>query len=101
MAWDQDFFGSYFQRSDKITLEAGDAKAVNEATHVIDPWPRYVGQRRIRSNGERLVGAVQSYRNYQTRSVQPTITFPPTTGGSAGASASPTGGGGGASVSAK
>jgi hypothetical protein len=61
MAWDQDFFGMYFQRSDKITLGAGDAKAVNEATHVIDPWPRYVGQRKIRTNGEKMVGAVDRY----------------------------------------
>ena len=78
MAWDQDFFGSYFQRSDKITLGAGDAKHVNEATHVIDPWPRYVGQRRIPSNGERMVGAVEHYRNNRAQPVQPPITFPAT-----------------------
>jgi hypothetical protein len=62
MAWDQDFFGSYFQRSDNVTLSAGDAKSVNEATHVIDPWPRYVGQRKIRSNGERMAGVAERYR---------------------------------------
>jgi hypothetical protein len=61
-AWDQDFFGSYFQRSDKIELGAGDAQAVNEATHMIDPWPRNVGQRKIRTNGEKMVGAVERYR---------------------------------------
>src|SRR3979411_624042 len=30
----------YIQRSDTITLGAGNAKDVNAATHVIDPWPR-------------------------------------------------------------
>ena len=45
-AWDQDPFAMYVQRSWSITLGAGDAKAVNAATHVIDPWPPYVGERR-------------------------------------------------------
>jgi hypothetical protein len=79
MAWDQDFFGSYFQRSDKIVLSEGDAKEVNAATHVIDPWPRYVGQRKIRSNGDRMVGAADRYRN--VRAAPPPITFPPSQGG--------------------
>jgi hypothetical protein len=62
LAWDQDPFQMYFQRSDKITLWEGDAKAVNAATHVIDPWPRYVGNRRIPVNGDRLSRAVERYR---------------------------------------
>ena len=61
-AWDQDPFQMYFQRSDKITLWEGDAKSVNAATHVIDPWPRYVGNRRIPVNGDRLSRAVERYR---------------------------------------
>jgi hypothetical protein len=52
----------YVNRSDTVTLSAGNAKNVNAATHVIDPWPRYVGNRRIRANGERMVGAVQRYQ---------------------------------------
>jgi hypothetical protein len=52
----------YVHRSDTITLSAGNAKDVNAATHVIDPWPRYVGNRRIPANGERMVGAVQRYQ---------------------------------------
>jgi hypothetical protein len=52
----------YISRSDTITLSAGNAKDVNAATHVIDPWPRYVNDRRIRANGERMVGAVQRYQ---------------------------------------
>ena len=62
LAWDQEPFAMYFQRSDKITLWEGDAKAVNSATHVIDPWPRYVGNRRIPGNGDRLSRAVERYR---------------------------------------
>jgi hypothetical protein len=52
----------YVHRSDTITLGAGNAKDVNAATQVIDPWPRYVGNRRIPANGERMVGAVQRYQ---------------------------------------
>lgn len=62
-AWDQDPFAQYIQRSDTITLGAGNAKNVNAATHVIDPWPRYVGNRRIPANGERMTGAVERYRD--------------------------------------
>ena len=35
---------------------------MNAATHIIDPWPRYVGNRRIPANGERMAGAVERYR---------------------------------------
>jgi hypothetical protein len=62
-AWDQDPFAQYIQRSDTITLGAGNAKDVNAATHVLDPWPRYVGNRRIPGNGERMSGAVERYRD--------------------------------------
>ena len=63
LAWDQNPFAMYFQRDDKITLWEGDAKAVNSATHVIDPWPRYVGNRRIPVNGDRLSRAVERRRS--------------------------------------
>ena len=52
----------YFHRSDTITLSAGNAKDVNAATQVIDPWPPKVQNRRIPANGERMVGAVQRYQ---------------------------------------
>ena len=83
MAWDQDFFGMYFQRSDKIVLSEGNSKEVNAATHGIDPWPRYVGQRKIRSDGERMAGAAGRYR--QARPAPPPITFPTTSSGGGGA----------------
>jgi hypothetical protein len=56
-------FGSeYLQRTDTITLGAGNANDVNAAIHVIDPWPRHVGNVRIRGDGDRMVGAVQRYK---------------------------------------
>jgi hypothetical protein len=61
-AWDQDPAAQYFERKDTIVSGAGDAKNVNTATHIIDPWPRYIGNRRIPMNGERAAGAVERYR---------------------------------------
>jgi len=61
-AWDQDPAAQYFERKDTIVSGAGDARNVNAATHIIDPWPRYVGNRRIPGNGERMTGAVERYR---------------------------------------
>jgi hypothetical protein len=51
----------YVQRIDTITFGAGNAQDVNAATHTIDPWPRYAGNRRIPGNGTRMVGAVDRY----------------------------------------
>src|ERR1700681_2544988 len=52
----------YFHRSDKITMSAGNAQEINEATQVIDPWRRDVGNPRYRVNGERMVNAAERYR---------------------------------------
>ena len=93
LAWDQEPFAMYFQRSDKITLWEGDAKAVNTATHVIDPWPRYVGNRRIPGNGDRLSRAVERYRLGSYR--QPASPLSPYfSGGGAGFGGGAGGGGG-------
>jgi hypothetical protein len=62
-AWDQDPFAQYLRRSDSITSSAGDAKSTNSVTHIIDPWPPYVGNRRIPGNGQRMSGAVERYRD--------------------------------------
>ena len=64
-AWDQDPAAQYFERKDTIVSGAGDARDVNAATHIIDPWPRYVGNRQIPMNGERAAGAVARYRTNQ------------------------------------
>ena len=92
LAWDQDPFQMYFQRSDKITLWEGDAKAVNAATHVIDPWPRYVGNRRIPVNGDRLSRAVERYRQGSYRQPAPPIS--PYVYGAGGFGGGGSGGGG-------
>lgn len=55
----------YFQRSDTITLSAGNAKEVNAVTHTIHPWPPGVGDRRIVTSGQRMVGAVKRYNTNQ------------------------------------
>src|SRR5215210_3614672 len=55
----------YFQRSDTITLSAGDAKQANAVTHTIHPWPQYVGDRRIVSDARRAGAAVTRYSSSQ------------------------------------
>ena len=71
LAWDQEPFAMYFQRSDTVTLGAGNARDVNAATHIIDPWPRNVGNRRIPGNGDRLSRAVERYRQGSYRPPAP------------------------------
>ena len=56
----------YFQRSDTITMSAGDAKQVNAVTHTIHPWPRYVGDRRIAYDARRVGAAVSRYSTNPT-----------------------------------
>ena len=56
-----DEMSRYLQRSDSITMSAGDAKQVNAVTHTINPWPRYVQDRRIATDARRTTGAVQRY----------------------------------------
>ena len=51
----------YFQRSETITMSAGDAKEVNAVTHTIHPWPRYVADRRITTDARRAGAAVTRY----------------------------------------
>src|SRR3954454_21556614 len=53
----------YFQRSDTITLSAGDAKQANAVTHTINPWPRNVGDRRIVAEAAKTQGAIGRYRS--------------------------------------
>ena len=74
-AWDQDPAAQYFERKDTIVSGAGDARDVNAATHIIDPWPRYVGDRRIPANGDRMSRAVERYRQGSYRPPAPPI-FP-------------------------
>ena len=68
MAWDQDPFAQYIQRSDTVTLGAGNAKEVNSAIHTIDPWPPYVGDRFIpivaKNEQGAIVGILTLVENY-------------------------------------
>jgi hypothetical protein len=56
-----DEMSRYLQRSDTMTMSAGDAKQVNAVTHTINPWPRYVYDRRIATDARRTSAAVQRY----------------------------------------
>lgn len=57
-----DLFAPYLERRDTVTPGAGNAKDTNAATHVIDPWPPYVGARNIPGDGKRAVDAIRRYR---------------------------------------
>jgi hypothetical protein len=58
-----DSIQAYTQRSNKVTLSAGDDQEVNTRIQEVDPWPRYVGNKQIVGNGERMAGAVDRYRD--------------------------------------
>jgi hypothetical protein len=94
LAWDQESWAEYFERSDTITLGAGDAPEMNARIHTIDPWPAYVGNRRIPGDGERMSGAVQRYRDVTKlrqapKPIEPIFdTNNSTSGGSGGGSGS-------------
>jgi hypothetical protein len=55
----------YFQRSETMTMSAGDAKQVNAVTHTIHPWPRNVGDRRIATDARRTGAAITRYGRTQ------------------------------------
>src|SRR5262245_44933826 len=86
----------YFQRSDTITLSAGDAKQVNSVTHTINPWPSYVGDRRIVAQAAKTQGAMTRYRSgTQPRDPLPALGLPGFPMGIAGATAATVDAGGG------
>ena len=86
-----DEFDRYAQRTDVITMSAGDAKQVNAATHTDNPWPVYVGDRRIPVHGERMQRAADKYLRPKAGGGQTTATSTVT---SEGAGAAATAGGG-------
>ena len=86
----------YFQRSDTITLSAGDAKQANAVTHTINPWPSYVGDRRIVADAAKTRGAIARYRSgTQPRDPLPAIGLGGAPLGVAGATAATVDAGGG------
>ncbi|MFZ1150665.1 MAG: hypothetical protein WAR76_13140 [Xanthobacteraceae bacterium] len=70
--WGDDEFQRYVERSDRITMSAGDAKEVNAVTHMYTPWPRGVSDRRIATDGAHMERALERYR----RSAEPPDALP-------------------------
>jgi hypothetical protein len=88
----------YTQRADTVTLSAGNAQDVNTRVQEIDPWPRYVGNKRIAADGERMAGAVERYRDVskQRQGPRPLPLVSSTQGASGGGGGGGAGGGGSA-----
>lgn len=58
-----DPFSDYLQRSQGVSLGAGNANEANEAIQSITPWPPYVGYRRIPTQGRHAADSIeQMYR---------------------------------------
>jgi hypothetical protein len=60
--WGNDEFERYSQRTDAITMSAGDAKEVNAVTHMYSPWPPGVGDRQIVTDSPRMQRSLERYR---------------------------------------
>jgi hypothetical protein len=74
----------YLQRSDTVTLSAGNDQEVNSRIQMLDPWPPYVGDRRIQTSGERMAGAVERVRDVSKISKAPKPLSLGSTGGPGG-----------------
>jgi hypothetical protein len=74
----------YAQRIDTLSVVSGDARNVNAATQIIDPWPRYARDRRIPVNAQRMVGAINRYQNPKKLGAQAPTLSPIITSGSSG-----------------
>jgi len=55
----------YYDRRETIALGADDHLAVNQVAQMVDPWPRYVGNKNIAFNGERMQAAAERYRRHE------------------------------------
>jgi hypothetical protein len=83
----------YFRRIDTIAVDAGDARDANAVTHIITPWPHNARNRWIPANGERMVGAIDRYKNPRRLGVvAPTLA--PIISGTVGTTGGGAGGGG-------
>jgi hypothetical protein len=83
----------YLDRRDSIELSAGDANASNIAMQMVDPWPRYAGNKNIAYNGQRMQAAVERYRNNQVtppRGISASSAYGAESNGNTGAAASNT-----------
>jgi len=64
----------YFDRRETIALGADDHLQANKVEQMVDPWPRYVGNKNIAFNGERMQGAVERYRHHEVIQPVPALT---------------------------
>ena len=55
----------YYDRRETVALGADDAVASNMVAQMVDPWPRYVGDKNIAFNGERMQAGVERYRKHE------------------------------------
>jgi len=55
----------YYDRRETISLGANDHIAANRVEQMIDPWPRYVGNKNLAFNGERMQAGVERYRRHE------------------------------------
>ena len=75
----------YYDRRETISLGANDHIAANRVEQMIDPWPRYVGNKNLAFNGERMQAGVERYRRHEViRPISPVtnnlnLTPPPIT----------------------
>ena len=66
----------YYDRRETVALGANDFNASNIAVQSVDPWPRYVGNKNIAFNGERMQAAVERSRKHEViRPISPTTTL--------------------------
>jgi hypothetical protein len=62
----------YYDRRETVALGADDHIASNTVAQMVDPWPRYVGNKNIAFNGERMQAGVERYRHHEViRPVSP------------------------------
>ena len=64
----------YFDRRETIALSADDHLQANKVEEMVDPWPRYVGNKNIAFNGERMQAAVERYRRHEVIQPVPPLT---------------------------
>jgi hypothetical protein len=99
----EDIFAPYRQRIDTATTSSGNAQDVNTVTQMITPWPPYVHNRRLSTDGARMVGAIERYRDplRSSGTIQSAKTPQPTVPEMGGAPTNGAEGGGGQSGAAE
>jgi hypothetical protein len=53
----------YYDRRETVALGAEDHIDSNRVAQMVDPWPRYVENKNIAFNGQRMQAAVERYRH--------------------------------------